>query len=477
MLDEPHLALTRTFTAVVELLHLKLTLADPAQHLPLLEAHLRSLLQSQPTATLPADLAAALKPLIAKLTSIRNTAASLSSLVANTPALAGLRTPPTACAILILALEGERAASLPSTGSLAQVLGARVGASKAVVMQRYKAVYDVIEECIREVPWLETHERKGKGRSKVAKRVVVARGLKDVVQFQDEIWKKKFEGVKRPVLNVEPDDNDSGDDTDERTGVVGESSVPAQPGATRGETLSTRAPRRSAHTRDVQRASQFLLNPLAQGPRQRTAGSMSGPGQSAARQDLLEHLLTVDTPALSDAFVRAPTRLQMLAASRGGGEEEKVRDEELFEEGEMEALLRDPGEVEALRLVLDWDGDEEEETDQREVGPGASAGGRKRRRDASDEGGRQGAKVQKSAATTTAGMKRIDMDALARLLDPDTHLEEQTEKYPEEAEVIMDGDGVDAPYTFTPDPDEIVEEWRPLSPGPGCSFDDDRYDT
>lgn len=362
----------------------------------------------------------------------------------------------------MLALEGERADSLPLSGSLAQALGARFGASKAVVMQRYKAVYDIVEECIRDVPWLEGHEWKGKGRSKVAKRVVVARGLKDVVQFQDEIWMKKFEGVERPVLDIEEDGEDGAEDD---TGSVasgstgGTSTASIQSVMSRGDGFPRlqRKKRRPAHVREVEQASQFLLNPLAS-----PSSSTRQRAEHGTRQDLLEHLLTADTPSLSDAFRHPPTRLQLLATSRGGGEDDKIADEELFDDGELDALLRDPGEVEVMRAAMKWD-EEAPPSQTSEAAPDC----RKRKRRPSD-----GDKDPRN--TTVRTTKRIDMGALARLLDPNTHLDEDVlEGYPIEGK---EDDEFSAPFALSPDAEEVIEDWRPLSPSPGA-FDEDRYDT
>ncbi|KAJ8457423.1 hypothetical protein ONZ51_g11545 [Trametes cubensis] len=204
LLEEPPTSVSRAFSAVVELLGLKLSTADPAIHLPALQTYLVSLVNGTEAGhALPAQLMKLLPGLTPRLTSVVRTAASLSALLERTHILAHLPTPPTACALLILALEAEHGSSLPHAGALAQTLGARVGAGKGVVMQRYKQIYDLVEEWIREVPWLDAHERKaakgrqGGGRSKVAKRVVVARGVKDVVQFQEEIWRKRVESAGR----------------------------------------------------------------------------------------------------------------------------------------------------------------------------------------------------------------------------------------------------------------------------------------
>lgn len=464
------------FTATISLLQLKLTSADPAQHLPTLQAHLLTLLRE--AKSVPHQLIAVLKPLEQQMSAIQRTANSLSHLLSRDATLGGLPSASTACAILMLALEGELAASLPQAGALAQALGSRVGASKAVVMQRYKAVYDLIEEYIRAVPWLDAHEKKGKGRSKVAKRVVVARGLKDVVQFQDELWQKKLAGEAMPVLEIEVESND-GDEEDDSVSMgscastSGMSVASSQRGGQGIASGSQRKKlRKTVHDRAVEQTSQFLLHPLSRKSSPLpSVSSIHGDGT-----DLLQHFFTADDSSLSHAFAHAPSRLQLLASSRGS---EAIDDDELFDEGELDGFLRTSDEVEVLRRTFGWDQPAEAQ-EPAGTAPARLSGKKRKREDDPVVGG------DTTAGSAGRRTKRVDMDALARLLDPDTHLgdvdvenddpfgalglgwdalDDQGQDEGEEVLVESGGDGEG----------EVLEEWRPLSPG-GGGFDEDRYD-
>jgi hypothetical protein len=64
--------------------------------------------------------------------------------------------------------------------------------------------------------------------------------------------------------------------------------------------------------------------------------------------------------SLSHTFTHPPTRLQLLTAARHGGSD-AIADEELFEEGELEAVFRNEEEVGVLVRLVDWDEVEEEE--------------------------------------------------------------------------------------------------------------------
>ncbi|KAI0933650.1 hypothetical protein AcV5_005742 [Taiwanofungus camphoratus] len=483
LLDEPPISLSRAFTSVIAVLGLSLTSVDATVHLPALQTHLLSLVQGPHGSTppLPTKLTATLTPLLIHLPTIMRTASSLSALISRTSILSHVPTPPTACALFILALEAELLASLPHAGALAQALGARVGTGKGVVMQRYKIVYNLVEEWIREVPWLEAHERKkgGTGRSKVAKRVVVARGLKDVVQFQEQIWSKKLESQTRPRVELELDssqeekgnERDEDDSGSEGGSEAGTLNVPLHP--SRKEDINFalfRKKRKTRHEMSIAQASHFLLNPTASAASTGSASSRLPDNSGTAAPDLITHLLTADASSLSHAFAQAPTRLQLLAASRGGAEEANIPDEELFADGELESMLRSPEEADVLRAVMEWGAeDEEDEISTRDK---VQEGGKKRKRKSDNEMDELGEGCSQvfgpvKCKEKIRGSKRINMDALARILDPSSSVEEEGEE--------MGSDKEDSvPYTFE-EGEEVVEEWRPLSPG--CAgFDEDRYD-
>ncbi|KAH9926127.1 uncharacterized protein B0H18DRAFT_351681 [Fomitopsis serialis] len=504
-LEESPGALGRSFSSLTRILALNVTPADPTVHLSTLHSHLVSELQES-ASTFPDKLRTTLVPLLPRMMVIMRTADSLCALLSRTDALVKVPTPPTSCAVLMLAIEAEVQSSLPHTGVLAQVLGSRFGAAKATVMQRYKIIYDLVEEWIREVPWLDAHERKngGTGRSKVAKRIVVARGLKDVLQFQDEISAKKLEAQEKPRLEIEVEDvstdgkEDVEDDPDadgpwrffrdnrRRDTTAGTSSASTR--VVRKDVVISRPPLKkwkSSHERSVARASQFLLDPL------RSRGSGDSGMQSepsrprkpsgGADLDLLSHILTADPSSLPHVFANAPSRLQLLVASRTRAESD-IPDEELFTDGELDGMLRSAEEAGQLRIALGWDAEEEGDV----ASPATPRKHcRKRKREEAEED-----------QETAGGSKRINMDALARLLDPSFDLEAEyvfndtDDLLANDDKECADNEVVDyASLSFVgygEDPDvlsrapmssgegEVVEEWRPMSPGGG--YDEDRYD-
>ena len=328
-------------------------------------------------------------------------------------------------------------------------------------MTRYKMVYDLIEEWIKELPWLDQFETKGKekGRGKVAKRIVVARGVKDVVQFQEEIWRKKVEALGRLNVELEVGDDDDKSDDDTLSTTTGSSSSKRmqdlqEPRSSFGHTRK----RPKTRHRELEEASQFLLNPLSS-----SLPVITDPSRPSSRFDphtpatltispnsrsttppllpLTSYLLASSASTLS--LSHTPTRLQLLVAQRVGGAED-VGDDELFAEGELDDFLRSENEVERLKQVFGWEEgtDVVDELDTR----------------------KKTGKGQKSV-TKRSGTTRVDMDALAKVLQGDLDEDKNDMQHP------------DFDITTTAGLEEI-EEWRPLSPDPYAYFYDgmDRYD-
>jgi hypothetical protein len=99
---------------------------------------------------------------------------------------------------------------------------------------------------------------------------------------------------------------------------------------------------------------QFLLDPLGTPvpPLHPTSPRSARAPLPISQLSLATYLLT--TPSAS-ASNKLPTRLQLLACLRGGSSEDKIRDEELFAEGELENFFRDENEVRILRETFGWD--------------------------------------------------------------------------------------------------------------------------
>ncbi|KAG1782773.1 hypothetical protein EV702DRAFT_960825 [Suillus placidus] len=445
-LDDSPLSLSRAFVAVVSLLDFDLSSSDPVVHIPILLSHLQSLLHPESsTSHLPPDLVAILTPLSSH--AVLRTATSLSGIISREAcAIPVLQspTPPIACAMLILALEAETRSPLPHLSELANALASRFGFARGVVTSRYKASYDLIEKWIREVPWLDQFVYKGKGRgasarSKVPKRSIVAKGIIDVIQFQEEIWTKKMSALGKASVVIEADPADEAGKKDEEACSSETSSISELP------ELRHHQPRKQRKTKDhsVEDAHHFLLNPLS--ARSHTLSNhmvSEGPGASTTRTSpiLTPPTVPFTTHLLSTSSYdskHSPSRLQLLALSRGGGSAEHICDDELFVEGELEELLRNSEEQEALKPLfrLQWQEEDDTVAHHADCGP------------------------QTARMEVSRGSGRVDMAALARILGGEEAVDD------EECEVESGSSAPATPRHVQLDAAEEVSAWRPLSPG------------
>ena len=435
LIDDSLKSIERAFMRVVNLLNLEIPRLDPALHLISLQSHLHTLINPpEGPSPLPPTLLKVLKPL--SLPTVIQTATSLAILSHRlTSSLSTSPMPPTLCAFLMLALEAEIRTSLPHLGELAQLLGTRFGFAKGIVMSRYKTVYDLVEEWVREVPWLDQFSIDEKGRSKLSKRIIVARGVKDVLQFQEEIWRRKVEAQGKLDVEIDLDDDDCRRD-DETFSSATESSSSRSKRGPHEVGMPDRRKRHKSEHQGLDEASRFLINPLhsslpkfddSHSPsNDATAATQKTPSSQTPHLSLVSYLLTSSPTSLSLSY--KPTRLQLLTAERPGGVE-SIDDSELFGDGELEGFLRSDGEVAGLKEALGWD-NTGDATDDKSAHPG-------------------------ERSKDVPNSKKINMDALAR--------------------VLRDEDN--EPDIYNSNHFEYVEAWRPLSPGGSHPYDStDRYD-
>ncbi|KAG2365804.1 hypothetical protein BDR07DRAFT_1329059 [Suillus spraguei] len=449
-LDDSPLSLSRVFVAVVSLLDFDLSSSDPVVHLPILASHLQSLLHPESSAShLPPDLVTILTPLSSH--AVLRTATSLSGIISREATAIPILmspTPPIACAVLILALEAETRSPLPRLSELANALASRFGFARGVVTSRYKASYDLIEEWIREVPWLDQFVYKGKGRgasarSKVSKRSIVAKGIIDVIQFQEEIWARKMSALGKASIVIEADPADEDGKKDEEAFFSETCSINESP-----ELHHQPRKKRKTKDRSVEDAYHFLLNPLsAKSYTLSNPMESEDPGTSTTCSDTSSPILTPPTVPFTTHLLSTSSydskhslsRLQLLALSRGGGSAEHIHDDELFVEGELEEFFRNSEEQEALKPLFRLQWQEEDDT----VAHPADS------------------KPQTARTEVSRGSGRVDMTALARILGG----EEVIDVDDEECEVESGSSTPATPRHVQSDTAEEISAWRPLSPG------------
>jgi len=319
---------------------------------------------------------------------------------------------------------------------------------------------DLVEGWTREVPWLD-HFTSKNGRSKLSKRVIVARGLKDVLQFQQDIWYKKLHTVPRPAISSEDMDEDQ---SDADTNTVADQEMAEQTGPPRKKKKSSN---------ELIRASHFLLDP--------SSAPSSGSNNLITQSSLFmaSFLLNADDSALYQC--NAPTRLQRIAAERGG--EGEIDDEELFDDGEWDAMIRPQEEQAALRALLRWDSNATDSDRQ----ASSASDTRSALQRARDEGTCTN-RTQRHRHTKVHTSGRINAEAYSRLLldlqtdqsdgllyaNLDLSLESSSD--PEDEQSLPFFPEGDFPQGNDVAPaverNEALECWRPLSPDHCCH---DRY--
>lgn len=328
-MNEGHVALARVFTTIVSLLEIKLASVEPSWHLSTLRSHLEGTLSECPL-LLPKKLNNILKD-IHYPTALR-TATSLSELVSRAGIMTNSTSPATACAIFVLAIEGEILRPLPNRGELAKALGRRYGISMDPIMQRYRIIREHAEGWAVDIPWAEDVGHSAV--TKAAKRVDIARCLKDALYFQENRWRAKLEAAG--PLNAPNDDVESVSSSEISSNC--EVDLQQNDEVSPSQSSRPRKRRKVGHNDDV---SHFLLSPSC------------GDSSRKARTDLLPPLDAASHMLTSDAltFNRAPSRLQLLATAKPVDE---ITDEELFAEGELDSFLRNSEEREVLIQTCDW---------------------------------------------------------------------------------------------------------------------------
>ncbi|KAH6919002.1 hypothetical protein BKA70DRAFT_1088141 [Coprinopsis sp. MPI-PUGE-AT-0042] len=481
--------LSRTFISVTSALQITTKSVEPTVYLATLQAYLTSTIQGehQVDIGLPAALVKNLQPL--SLHAVTHTATSLCHILARLCPSDGMSKPSaasTACAIFLLSLEAEVRTSLNSLGDLGKALGARLGIGKGVVMAQYKSVQDQVASLIEKVPWLGKYKSQN-GRAKVAKRTVVARGLKDVIKFNEEI----FHNVLLPDIDLQLSRPELEEDKED----AGEGNVQCDEG---DASPQSRPPKRRKLHHSLDEASRFLLDPLRTS--KSSKGSLKAGSSKITPSSFPMTSYVLSTSSLSNLSAKAPTRLQLLATERGGSDAAAIPDDELFAPGELEAFLRDEKEAALLQKAFGWDESSEEEGDNDSDHP--------------NNKGKRPRKVKDELTQVQPKKSRLNMEAFTQLMKGsrlsdsntngnDTDLEEEDSRellglettfedqdygdydydfqqsstlYEDEDLSTLNSGGTNSRATYSSASSvhegegEIILDWRPPSPSGGGAF-------
>jgi len=281
---------------------------------------------------------------------IFRTASALSNLVSHLDGESSLgkHALPTACAVFVLALEGELGSSLPSYRSFAESLAIQAGARKDLVVIRYRRIYKMLTDWVSEVPWLtgcdDPDNRLTKKKQKTTSRAVVAAGLKDVIQFREDIRVQKTLRERDTPISLTLDVGDEKEDIlseDDQDSIGPQKRKRSEESGSSHSFGSLRLLRehKKAVLDKIDIASLSLLSP--------NHPLVAKPSDSKTSHNTANKIMVsgiAEEPRLS--------RLQSLTKTRGG--EYHISDTELFEEGELEDLFRPQEEVEQLKRVFGW---------------------------------------------------------------------------------------------------------------------------
>ncbi|EIW84996.1 hypothetical protein CONPUDRAFT_97552 [Coniophora puteana RWD-64-598 SS2] len=467
MLDVSPPSLSRTLSSLISTLNFTLDPLDPSAHFPLLISHLRFLLEANPP-QLPADLVKRLAG--TNWIEVSATGSALAALPARIDpdhSLLRLPTPPTACALLILALEAEARTPIPSLEPLEGSLASRYALSQVVVGSRYRALSDLILLAAAHVPWLDSEDiqeptSKKRKRAKVPRRLRIARIIKDTLQFH---------ALPREEPHFDIDLNKSN-----------------QCSLSEDDETETEPPRKKRRKPDLDSSKSFLLNPLSS---DLPPSPPSSPPRSPTRPYRPPSGLLSACTLLSTSPTRAPTRSSaLLRLLNADDDAEVIPDDLLFAPGELDSVFRSQAEQEALAPLfrLEW-GEDDPENRHDTRGPGATKG-------ASRKAGAQREKPEKGQ-----GSSKINMDAFNELMATNSHDDDDddgnddidfdcldddavapgapldTGLEDEEADEWSSGDRWLPPSNnvrtpprntalATTDEEEVLEAWRPLTPSP-----------
>ncbi|KAG9094589.1 hypothetical protein FRC06_010670 [Ceratobasidium sp. 370] len=323
--------LARVYRHITSLLNIKFEPLDPALLVPSIWNYTQSCLTSPPPSgsPFPPELIAFLNELAPRTQLILNLALQLSNLILSIALTQGRQPPLIACALLIVSLSGEAGKPVPKSAVLSSTLSARFGGTRRSITDRVREIERVIEDWRLELPWMQSDIPLNR-RKRTTK---IAKWIKDVVSFKDDLWSKQIDAVDHALYSPSTDDA-SNDEADDDTSCTGSTSAAGSKRSDTQVSSTTSGKRRclDAGYYDSGRPRAYVVEPLKKGvSRTKTLASLLNPdamesiSTSAAKPDMLEELGRLGAP-------------------------KHIRDEDLFEDGELEGLIRTTPEVEALSL-------------------------------------------------------------------------------------------------------------------------------
>ncbi|GAB1517837.1 hypothetical protein RhiTH_000890 [Rhizoctonia solani] len=232
----------------------------------------------------------------------------------------------------MVSLSGQAGKPIPKPGVLASVLGDRFGGAARSIADRIREIERLIEDWRHELPWADT-DLPANSRKRTIK---VATWIKDVIHFKDDLWSKQIEAVAHAHYSpsIEDDFDEGEDDTSSCTGSYSTVGSKRSSNGTQS-TSNSKRPHLDRGYYDSGRPRAYVVE------------------QSKARPSAQATILA----SLLDPFscsISTPSTLG--SAWDELKRSDSVADEDLFEEGELERLIRSDEDVRALRARWEAEG-------------------------------------------------------------------------------------------------------------------------
>ncbi|KAJ1309670.1 hypothetical protein OPQ81_006435 [Rhizoctonia solani] len=289
--------LARTYRRVATLLGIKIEPIDPALLVSSIWNYIQECLTGSAPSSFPTELSKFLSDLIPSSQAILDLAHQLSNLTLRVSLTHGRQSNLVACALLMVSLSGEAGKPIPKPTVLASAIATRFGGSARSIADRIREIERLIEDWRHELPWAHT-DLPMNSRKRTTK---IAFWIKDVVNFKDNLWSKQIEAVAHAHYSpsVEGESDEEEDDT-----------------SSHAVASALEQPRGRPNPQATILAS--LLNPFSFPP-------------------------TSTPSALTSAW-------KELKSS------DDIPDEDLFEEGELEGLIRSESDVSILHARWEAEG-------------------------------------------------------------------------------------------------------------------------
>ena len=265
--------------------------------------------------------------------SVSRTAKEVSTFLSRLTAFSDIGPGPTASACIILAFEISLQAAFHKTviRELAAVLSADLEQTDWAVVERHTAMLAIFEDWMKDLPWLQPWIPT-ESKWNMIRRDGVVRGVRDVLNFQDELIEERGL-VHRPAEAGQPEDTEMADQPRYFDQVVGPSRLFVP---------------RKKHHRLVEHMARLMLDPSY------GANAPNLPTRNYPL-DVESYLGRMGKQLLAGEGPNVPLgRLDELLLERGS--ESLIADEELFDSVEWEEIFNDEEFARRLGVMHpEWD--------------------------------------------------------------------------------------------------------------------------